>query len=54
MNGLVEVLCDPDMPSDWDEREARLTHERQAELALREPQLLEPEILRMFRCAALL
>lgn len=48
------VLCDTDMPEDWDEREQRLQLDRQIELARREPQMTEPEILQMYRRAALL
>lgn len=43
------VLCDPRLPEDHDEREERLQRERLIELALREPQLTEPEILQMYR-----
>lgn len=48
------VLCDPELPADWDEREARLALERQAELAERNPSDFEPELLRLFRAAAAL
>jgi hypothetical protein len=48
-----DVFCDPDLP-DNEEREQQLQRERQMELLRREPQMLEPEILTMFRRAALL
>ena len=50
---MSTVLCDPELPDD-DERERRLQFERQVELARREPQLTEPEILQMYRRLALL
>lgn len=46
------VYCDPELPLDWDEREARLALERRIELAQREPQFSEPELVMMFRRAA--
>lgn len=49
----IVVLCDPLMPKDWDEREQQLQLDRQIELARREPQFTEPEILQMYRRAAL-
>lgn len=48
------VLCDPELPADWDEREARLHLERQAELARRDAQDVEPLLLQLFRREALL
>lgn len=48
------VYCDPKLPKDWEERERRLALERQEELARRESEGVEPELLRMFRWAAAL
>lgn len=48
------VYCDPELPKDWDEREARLALERQRELAHREGEGVEPQLLQMFRQAAAL
>lgn len=45
---MAPVLCDPHLPKDWSERERRLQLDRQIELALREPQLTEPQLLQMF------
>lgn len=42
---MIAVYCDPELPRDWEEREQ--------ELALREPQLSEPELLQLFRRAVL-
>jgi hypothetical protein len=51
---MPQVFCDPRLPKDWDEREQRLQLERQLELAFTQPNFLEPEILTMFRRAAML
>lgn len=48
----IVVFCDPELPKD-DKREQQLQLERQIELARREPQFTEPEILQMYRRAAL-
>jgi hypothetical protein len=48
------VYCDPQLPEDWDEREARPALERQAELAQRDSEGIEPQLLQMFRRAAAL
>lgn len=51
---MSPVYCDPELPKDWEQREARLALERQHELALREPQLSEPDVLDLFRRWALI
>jgi len=52
MQDVVAVYCNPWLPADWSEREARLALERQEELAQRDDGGVEPELLQIYRRAA--
>ena len=46
------VLCDPELPPDWREREARRALQVQEARARQDETAIEPSILDMFRRAA--
>lgn len=48
------VLCDPDLPPDWSEREAQRAAQMMEDRARQEDAAVEPCIVDLFRRAAML